>query len=62
MTNPGSGTQQAIPPLRFTEASRRHSTCVCGRKIKTSGFGWVHEDTGWVRSGLCLDAQPAAGR
>lgn len=57
-----NGMQVAIPVLVWTEANRRRSTCACGRKIMTSAFGWVHEDTGWVRSGLCQDASPVGGR
>jgi hypothetical protein len=49
---------QAIPPLKFTEQARRHSTCRCGKPIMESGFGWVHEKNAWIRLGDCYDARP----
>lgn len=48
----------AIPPLRYTDETRRRATCVCGQRIKDSGFGWVHEANAWVRLGSCRNAQP----
>lgn len=48
----------AVPELRFEENSRRHAICQCGRGIKTSCFGWVHETNRWVTLGDCRDAKP----
>ena len=52
--------QQAVPPQRFHEENRRHSTCECGQRIKTSGFGWVHVEGSWVTLGRCGNARPRA--
>jgi hypothetical protein len=52
--------QQAIPPQRYREETRKRSTCECGQPIKTSGFGWVHTANSWVRHDRCSSARPRA--
>ncbi len=51
---------QAIPPLRYLDNTRQSGTCVCGKQIMQSGFGWVHRANAWVRLGACLNARPKA--